>query len=316
MHQKPKPITNFSTARTDYKFSICTPCFNSSDSIRNVFNSLSNLEYKNFQWIVVNDASKDNTAEIIKSLMQEAEFDIIFFDLNQNMMATYCYHLAIQNASGYFLLFLDHDDSIKSNALNRFLFHWNNLSTKQQNDLAGLMSNCADEKGSLVGTEFPSSPYINNFFDLMFEDNVRGEKFFCYKTDIMQDHNFQLVDRYVPESYIMWGIASQFDTLFFNECLRIYNQPSTEGGNLSLLNSFDYSIGFKFNYQSLINKFAPRLKYKPYVLFNFLYKYAQYSLASKVGFKLCVKGLENFFHRILVIPAYIFAKISLLNFRR
>lgn len=306
-------ITNFCTPRTDYKFSICTPCFNSSDSIENVFRSLTNLEYQNFQWIVVNDASIDNTSEIIKSLMKEANFDIIFFDLTQNMMATYCYYLAIENASGNFLIFLDHDDLIKPNALNRFLSHWEKLSTNQKNTLAGMMSNCEDAYGDIVGTEFPASPYVNNFFDLMFTDDVRGEKFFCYKTNLMQEYNFQLIDRYVPESYIMWGIASQFDTLYFNESLRIYNQPIAEGKNLSLLNPFDYSAGFRLNYQNLINKFASKLKYRPYMLLNFLYKYAQFSSVSKVGFQSCAGGLENFFHRALIFPMYIFAKISFLK---
>ena len=300
----------------NYKFSICTPCYNSSDSIEKVFKSLSNLSYKNFQWIVVNDESSDDSATIISTLMQDASFDIIFFDLEKNMMATYCYHLAIQNASGEFLIFLDHDDEIKANALDRFLFHWQNLSADQQNKLVGMMAHCEDENGNLVGTEFPASPYIYNFFDLMFKDHVRGEKFFCYKTNIMQEYNFQLVDRYVPESYVMWGIASKFNTLFFNECLRIYHQPTDEGSNLSLLNPFDYPRGFQLNYQNLINKFTYKLNTRPYMLLNFLFKYAQYSIAASIDLKSCTLGLENFFHRILIIPIYPLAKLSLMGYSK
>lgn len=308
-------ITSNNKQDKNYKFSICTPCYNSSDSIEAVFTSLTNLEYQNFEWIVVNDASSDNTSSLIHNMLNNANFSITFCDLDQNKMATFCYHLSILKAKGEFLIFLDHDDQIKPNALDRFLYHWDRLTSIQQDSLAGMLAHCEDENGNMVGTEFPDSPYINNFFDLMFDDKVRGEKFFCYKTNIMQEHNFELIDKYVPESSVMWDIASKYDTLNFNECLRIYNQPTEKGGNLSFLDPYDYSAGFRLNYQNLINKFSSKLNYKPYTLLNFLYKYSQFSLVSKVGFQSCIDDLENFSHRVLIIPIYMLAKISLFQFK-
>ena len=60
-------ITNKLNNEKKYKFSICTPCFNSSKTIELVYQSIKELTYKNFEWIVVNDFSTDNTADIIIS---------------------------------------------------------------------------------------------------------------------------------------------------------------------------------------------------------------------------------------------------------
>ena len=209
----------------DYQFSIITPCFNSSKTIEDVFKSLSALNNSNFEWVVINDASTDDTENLIDQFLCEAKFDITFLSLEKNKMVTYCYHLGIEKAAGKFLIFLDHDDKIKPHALDRFLENWDSLSNNQKENIAGMFALCEDENGKIVGTKFPRSPEINSFFDLTFDEGVRGEKFFCYKTSVMKENNFQLVDRYVPESNVMWKISSKYKTLFFNEALRIYNQP-------------------------------------------------------------------------------------------
>ena len=188
-------------------FSIITPCFNSSKSIYDVFNSLKKLNNKNFEWIVINDASTDSTIEILKGFLEEVNFEITIFNLKENKMATYGYHLGIEKALGDFIIFLDHDDQIKSNALDRFLKNWDSLSINQQESLAGMIALCEDENGNIVGTKFPRSPEIDNFFNMTFDYKVRGEKFFCYKNEIMKENNFQLVDRYIPESNLIYKIS-------------------------------------------------------------------------------------------------------------
>lgn len=46
---------------------IYTPCYNKSKTIRRTFNSLLNQTNHNFEWIIINDGSEDNSAEEIDS---------------------------------------------------------------------------------------------------------------------------------------------------------------------------------------------------------------------------------------------------------
>jgi len=296
----------------DYDFSILTACYNSSSSIRDVFNSLKKLQNKNFEWIVVNDASTDNTTEILNQILKEAEFKITLCDLEQNRMVTYCYHLGILHSKGKFLIILDHDDQIKSNALDRFLFHWNSLANNQQESLAGMFACCEDENGSLVGSYFPRSPDINNFFNLMFVEGMRGEKFFCYKTKIMQENNFQLVDRYVPESNVLYKISAKYKTLFFNEKLRVYTQPQLGGNNLSPVDPFKYPVGFRLHYLDLLNNYSSQLNYMPYLLLAFLHNFSLYSCASNHNLRTCLSDLNLLSHRFLLIPIFLISRIIII----
>jgi glycosyltransferase involved in cell wall biosynthesis len=308
MHQDMILKSNIQNNRIkDYQFSIITPCFNSAQTIQHVFESLSALNNNNFEWVVINDASTDNTENFIDQFLSDASFDISYFGLEKNKMATYCYHLGIEQAVGKFLIFLDHDDQIKPYALDRFLEHWDSLPQSQRENIAGMIALCEDENGKIVGTKFPRSPDINSFFSLMFDEGVRGEKFFCYKTTVMKENNFQLVDRYVPESNVMWKISSKYNTLFFNEALRIYNQPQEEGSNLSNLSSFEYPLGFRLNYLDLLNDFVIPLRARPYLLLAFLFNFSVYSRASNVSLKACMIDLRSPLHQLLLFPIYMVA---------
>ena len=273
------------------------------------------LTYKNFEWIIVNDASTDNTKNIIEDIINKSDLDISFYNLDENKMATYCYNLAVKNANSDFIILLDHDDLILPNALERFLYYWNQTSDNDKENLAGMIANCNDENGNLVGTLFPGSPYINGFFELFFEDNVRGEKFFCYKTDVMKSFNFPLEDRYVPESTVMWNISANYKTLFFNESLRIYNSPQIGNSNLSFLNTFEHSKGHRFKFLELLNKHYIKIRIRPHLLINFTYNYTLYSYASKIPTNKMIGDLERYLYKVLSLLCLPMVYIDL-NIRR
>ena len=239
----------------------------------------------------MNDASTDNTKNIIEDIISNSNLDISFYNLDENKMATYCYNLAVKNSNSDFLIFIDHDDIILPNALERFLYYWSQTSDNDKENLAGMIANCDDENGNLVGTLFPGSPYINGFFELCFDD----------KTDIMKTFNFPLEDRYVPESTVMWNISASYETLFFNESLRIYNSPQIGNNNLSFLNSFEYPKGHRFKFLELLNKHYLKIRIRPYLLISFTYNYSLYSCASKASTTKIIGDLERYLFKILTL---------------
>jgi len=297
--------TNKKNPSRHYKYSICTPCFNSSNTIKVLYESLERLSFKDFEWIVVNDGSDDDTSLIIKKFIEKASFDIDFYDLNENKMVTYCYNFLVKKSKGEFLILLDHDDMIKQNALDRFNFYLDSFNIPQDKKIAGIISNCDDENGNLVGTPFPNSPFVDGFFEIMFDHGVRGEKFFCYKTEIMKEFNFPLEDKYVPESTVMWNISSKYKTIFINESLRTYVLPQKESNNLSFLDRLDYSEGFRFNYLELLNRHGNKLVSRPYLALAFSFNYLFLSFNTSNFFRLfsdIKQKYLKFFALVLYLP--------------
>lgn len=89
--------------------SIITPTFNSAKFIAATIQSVQNQTYSNWEMIIVDDGSIDNTEEIILSLI-EKDTRIQFYKLNQNSGPAVARNIGIEKAKGKYLTFIDADD--------------------------------------------------------------------------------------------------------------------------------------------------------------------------------------------------------------
>ena len=87
----------------DKKFSIIIPNYNKEDYVEETLNSIFNQTYKNYEVIVIDDASSDNSIEKIK------KFDVRLFQTNRKL-AGGARTVGLDNATGDYILFLDSDD--------------------------------------------------------------------------------------------------------------------------------------------------------------------------------------------------------------
>ena len=90
--------------------SIITACYNSENYISETINSVLNQTYQNWELLIVDDCSTDNTKSLIKKF-QKTEKRIKLFQLNENSGAAVARNKAIKEAKGTFIAFLDSDDN-------------------------------------------------------------------------------------------------------------------------------------------------------------------------------------------------------------
>jgi len=89
--------------------SIITPSFNSEKFITETITSVQNQTHKNWEMIIVDDCSKDNTVEIIEEIIK-SDRRIKLIKLEQNSGPAIARNKGIQAVSGKFMTFLDADD--------------------------------------------------------------------------------------------------------------------------------------------------------------------------------------------------------------
>ncbi|WP_139822725.1 glycosyltransferase family 2 protein [Tuberibacillus sp. Marseille-P3662] len=89
--------------------SIITPSYNSSDYIEEAISCVKNQTYENWEMIIVDDCSTDNSREIIQ---KQVSYDqrIRFIPLKENSGAAVARNNAISAANGRYIAFLDSDD--------------------------------------------------------------------------------------------------------------------------------------------------------------------------------------------------------------
>ncbi len=89
--------------------SIVTPTYNSGNFISETIQSILNQSYTNFELIVIDDCSKDNTVEIVKTFSEkDSRVNLIQLELNSG--AAVARNIGLENSKGRFIAFCDCDD--------------------------------------------------------------------------------------------------------------------------------------------------------------------------------------------------------------
>ena len=89
--------------------SIIIPTFNVSAFINSTIGSVLEQTFKEWELIIVDDCSIDETSSIIKNIIR-LDSRIKFYQLSENKGVAHARNFAISRASGRFLAFLDGDD--------------------------------------------------------------------------------------------------------------------------------------------------------------------------------------------------------------
>lgn len=89
--------------------SVITPVYNAEKYILQTMDSVMNQTVKNFEYLLVDDCSPDNSAEIVKEY-QKRDSRIQYIKLEENSGAAVARNTGIENARGRYIAFIDSDD--------------------------------------------------------------------------------------------------------------------------------------------------------------------------------------------------------------
>lgn len=112
----PNIIANKSDEMNNPLISIVIPIYNMEDRIEKCINSILKQNYKNYEIILIDDGSSDNSLEICKKLEnQNSKIKVIHTDNKGSGPAR---NIGIENSKGDFIYFPDADDYVEPNALS------------------------------------------------------------------------------------------------------------------------------------------------------------------------------------------------------
>ena len=105
--------------------SVVVPAFNESENIENTVRELSKLNYPNYEILIVNDGSSDDTSEIVTRLSETNPL-VRFVDLRENCGKANALYLAFLAAKGEYLVCVDGDSYLDPDCLRYMIPHFTN----------------------------------------------------------------------------------------------------------------------------------------------------------------------------------------------
>lgn len=207
----------------DIYITVFTPTYNRAKSIDRVFKSLKKQTYKNFEWIIIDDGSTDNTKQIVEKYMEDAEFDIHYF-FHENHGKHYAINEAVALAKGELFLIADSDDEFISESLEIFVKEWKKIPDNRKNAYKGITCRCIDVNGNMVGNKPIPEPYIDmSEMDFKYKYGYKGELWGIIRTEVMKEFPFPILQglKFYPESVIWDKMSEKYITRYINSSLRI-----------------------------------------------------------------------------------------------
>ncbi|WP_370102171.1 glycosyltransferase family 2 protein [Xanthomarina gelatinilytica] len=306
-----KPLEKASSF--DYKFTVFTPVYNRAETIHRVFESLEKQTFKDFELIIINDGSLDNSHEVIQELMGPSNLNIRYINnaVNRHKMA--CLMEAVAIAKGEFFLPLDSDDACVENALEVFIERYNSIPEDKQQKISGVTCLCADQDGHLVGEKFKESPMYSSTFENRLKNESLKEKWGFTKTDILRSiyvHPENFSKGCIPEG-ILWNLISKegFKIMYTNDVLRTYYLDTSN--RVSIEKHENNALGMAIFSLCLLNWFYEDYFWKnPKVFLKRMFtllRSANYLNYKKQDY---TKALNNFSLRIIFTIGWPFKKLT------
>ena len=252
--------------------SILTPTYNRGKLLLPLYDSLKNLTFKDFEWLIVDDGSEDDTEQYALSWIahniENAEFPIRYIKKSNGGKHT-AINRGVREANGELILILDSDDTLPSDSLATIAQYYEQC--KGYKDCAGVCGLMAHHDGQLIGTGFPKDPMYESalLFRYAEKGNVTGDLLEVYKTSVMREFPFPEIEneKFCPESLVWNRIANKYKLFCFNKV--IYYRDYLDGGltskivrirmnspiasTMTYAEMLDYDISLKWKIRSAIN---------------------------------------------------------------
>lgn len=239
-------------------FSITIPAYNRGYILPETIGSIQSQSFQNWEVIVVDDGSTDNTQEIIAQLsLADSRIRYVY---QQNAERSAARNNGAQNALGTYLMFLDSDDKYADGHLEKLAAY---IESKK-NPVALFFTNLSYLTEN--GIEIPEIPVmqLGEEFDYLLLNPITPSRV-CIHRDIFNDFKFdpKIV---IVEDMVLWVcIATKYPVFQHTENSLIYRIHLGNSVDLSRNSYYDRYKGLLrlFNdeeYQEVSKKIATHIK--------------------------------------------------------
>lgn len=208
---------------------IFTPAYNRAYTLHLGYEALLRQTCQDFEWLIIDDGSTDNTRELVAEWIKENKIPIRYhYQENQGMHGAH--NTAYRLITTELNTCIDSDDYMPDNAVEKIVTFWKKYGSNQ---VAGIIGLDADFQGNIIGTTFAEKQTtLGNFYAL----GGKGDKKMIYRTEIINQYpEYPLFkgEKYVSLGYKYELIDQDYPLLTLNEVLvKVEYRPDGSSMNM------------------------------------------------------------------------------------
>lgn len=207
---------------------VFTPSYNRASFLLDVFECLCKQTFRDFEWIVVDDGSTDNTKDVMDKIIAGCDSFPIRYIYKENGGKHTAINVGVKKAKGELFLILDSDDSLPKDSLE--IIAKQNETCNSKKDWAGVCGLMAHHNGERIGGGFPVEELYESSLYFRYKLGVTGDLLEVFKTLVLKEFPFPEIngENFCPEALVWNRIAVKYKLYCFNKV--VYYRDYLEGG--------------------------------------------------------------------------------------
>ena len=200
---------------------VFTPTYNRAHTIGRVYESLKAQTCDDFEWLVIDDGSTDNTKTLVESFIEASGSGMkIHYVYKENGGLYTGYNVAYATIKTELCVCIDSDDFMPVDAVEKIVSFWKEQGTDDYAGILGLDFNIATKE--IIGGTFPSGLREVYFYDLTLNKLHTGDTKPVMRTSLMRQVAPQIGfpgEKNFNPVYMMLQVCDNYPVLLMNEVL-------------------------------------------------------------------------------------------------
>ena len=238
-----------------YKLTLFTPTYNRAYILNTLYRSVQRQTYRNFEWIIVDDGSADNTEELVKDWIADGnDFPIRYYKV-PNGGKCRAINRGLELAEGELFFTMDSDDYLTDDALEKVVSWFEQIDPN--GEIKGIVANRGYSPTETVNYLFKEAYLDKTLLDIytMKRDGKQvfdGERAFVFYTDFHKDY---LYPEFEGENFmgeaVTWNRMAHdgFKMRFYNDIIWVFEYKddglTKAGSSIFLKNPKGYGLMLK-----------------------------------------------------------------------
>ncbi|NMH29507.1 glycosyltransferase family 2 protein [Flavobacterium silvaticum] len=214
---------------------VFTPTYNRAHCLTILYDSLLRQTSDDFEWLVIDDGSVDETKQLVQGWIDEGRIPITYKYKENGGMHT-GHNTAYAMISTELNVCIDSDDYLPDDGIEKMITLWRRDGS---NKYAGMIGLDVTIKGAVIGTQFPEGLKECTYSELAPRYKVVADKKLVYRTEVVKKYEPYPVfpdERFVP-LYFPIVIDRDYKVLCYNEVFCIVDyQP--DGSTIGIFKSY------------------------------------------------------------------------------
>lgn len=200
---------------------VLTPTFNRGGVLDKLFQSLQKQTTNNFEWLLIDDGSTDDTKRIVEEMKQHAEFPIRYI-YKENGGKHTALNVGVKQITSELTFIVDSDDALVSDAIETILQYHEKY--RERKDLCGYSFLRRFPDGKINGKPFEPDEKVGTYIECRINaDDTQADKAEVFYTSCLKEFPFPEYrnEKFLGEDLVWIRMALKYKMVHINRAIYV-----------------------------------------------------------------------------------------------